>query len=227
MLQTMMTHIFSWPLFSAVQFHKCHSSSRFQYCSPPITWPYTQPQCHTNLSFIRVIQQYMTAYGLGDSWRARNTLLRVYSYVSSAHLSSSRINFFLVSNSLIQQISENTIHSIIISDHAPVSLTIDIPVQKKTSTRWRSNTSLLEGRNFLSGHPFLEISPKKLSKNLTFNTLGNRQSSHESIIISYSSHKKKKQQQLENTLEQIIIITVYNSIWRSTYQTQTTKNEIV
>ena len=158
----------------------------------------------------------MTVYGLGDSWRARNTLLRVYSYVSSAHRSSSRINFFLVSNSLIQQISENTIHSIIISDHAPVSLTIDIPVQKKTSTRWRFNTSLLEDLNFTTLTKRVGIhfwrSLQKNSKNLTFNTLGNRQSSHESIIISYSSHKKKQQQQLENTLELIIIITVYNSI---------------
>lgn len=49
-----------------------------------------------------VIKQHMTDYGLGDNWRARNPLVREYSYFSSAHQSSSRIYFFLVSNSLIQ-----------------------------------------------------------------------------------------------------------------------------
>lgn len=113
----------------------------------------------------------------------------------------------MVSNSLIQQILENTIHSIIISDHAPVSLTLNIPAQKKISTRWRFNNSLLEDPNFttlirrewasfLEMNDSPEISPSTLWESGKAVMRG--------IIISYSSHKKKQQQQLENTLEQKI-----------------------
>ena len=158
--------------------------------------------CHSS----DVIKQYMTDYGLGDSWRARNPSLREYSHISSAHRSSSRIDFFLISNSLIQQISEN-IHSIIISDHAPVSLTLNTPVLKKTSTRWRFNTSLLEDLNFTSlikreWAAFLEMNE---SPDISPSTLWETgKAVMRGIIISYSSHKKKQQQQLENTLEQKI-----------------------
>lgn len=63
--------------------------------------------CHST----EIIKQYMDDYGLGDSLRIRNPSLKEYSYFSPLHQSYSRIEFFLVSNSLTQHIQKNTIHS--------------------------------------------------------------------------------------------------------------------
>uniref|UniRef100_A0A0E9Q929 Uncharacterized protein n=1 Tax=Anguilla anguilla TaxID=7936 RepID=A0A0E9Q929_ANGAN len=39
----------------------------------------------------------MSNFGLGDSWRLKNSLIREYSYFSPPHQSFSRIDFFLTS----------------------------------------------------------------------------------------------------------------------------------
>lgn len=97
-----------------------------------------------------IIKQYMEDYGLSDSWRMRNPFLREYSYFSTVHQCSSRIDLFIISNSLITKISDNTIHSIVISDHAPISLSINTQTYAKTSIIWRFNNSLLEDSNFIT-----------------------------------------------------------------------------
>ena len=71
----------------------------------------------------------------------------------------------LISNSLIQYIQENTINSIMISYHAPVSLSINTQAHIKPPTRWRFNTSHMEGPDFNSTikrewSSFLEINKK-------------------------------------------------------------------
>ena len=145
--------------------------------------------------------------GLGDSWRMRNPSLREYSYFSPLYQSSSRIDFFLVSNSLTH-IKENTIHPIMISDHAPVSLAINTQTHIKPPTRWRLNTSLLEDPDFDSlirreWASFLEMNDSpEISPSLLWET---GKAVLRGKIISYSSYKKKQQQQLENTLEQKIL----------------------
>lgn len=150
-----------------------------------------------------IIKQYMADYGLSDSWRMRNPGLREYSYSSSAHQCSSRIDLFIISNSLIPNISDNTIHSIVISDHAPVSLCIQTQAHIKTQTRWRFNTSLLEDPDFstlirrewtfyLKMNDSPDTSPSLLWEAGKAFIRGK--------IISYSSYKKKQQQQLEYTI---------------------------
>ena len=105
----------------------------------------------------------------------------------------------LISNSLIQYIQENTINSIMISYHAPVSLSINTQAHTTPPTRWRFNTSHMEGPDFNSmikreWSSFLEIndSPEILPSLLweTGKALMRRK------IISYSSYKKKRQQEL-------------------------------
>ena len=149
----------------------------------------------------------MVDYGLGDCWRVRNPSSKDYSFFSPVHQSSSRIDFFLVSNSLIQHISENNIHSIIISDHAPVSLNLATPSQTKPSARWRFNSSLLDDPDFTTlikreWASFLEINDSpEISPSTLWET---GKAVMKGIIISYSSFKKKQQQQLEKTLEEKI-----------------------
>jgi len=67
------------------------------------------------------IKQFMSDFGLGDSWRLQHPNAKEYTFFSPVHHSYSRIDFFLTSNSIIPNISESKIHQIVISDHAPVT----------------------------------------------------------------------------------------------------------
>ncbi len=70
-------------------------------------------------------------------------------FFSHVHHSYSRLDYFLVSSSLLSDISDTEIHPIAVSDHAAVSLTL---VNKKTtppSNNWRFNTSLLKDDDFI------------------------------------------------------------------------------
>lgn len=152
-----------------------------------------------------IITQYMEDYGLSDSWRMKNPTHREYTYTSPHYHTSSRLDFFLISNSLSQYIAENTIHPIIISDHAPVSLTISTQTKiNKPQSRWRLNTSLLEDTEFNTlirreWASFLEMNDSpETSPSLLWET---GKAVIRGTIISYASHKKRKQQELENALE--------------------------
>ncbi len=136
----------------------------------------------------------MTDFGLGDSWRMRNPSSREYSYFSPLHQSSSRIDYFLVSKSFTQHIQENRIHPIIISDHAPVSLSIKLNLNIRSPTRWRFNTSLLQDPHFTplikrEWASFLEMNDSpEISPSLLWET---GKTVLTGIIISYASYKKK------------------------------------
>lgn len=90
----------------------------------------------------------MSDYGLMDIWRLKNPNTQEYSYFSPHHKSYSRIDYFLVNNSLIYNIIDPTIHTIIISDHAPVSITILTQHQSLPPSRWCFNISLLKDKQF-------------------------------------------------------------------------------
>lgn len=141
----------------------------------------SNPGNSRNWHSTETIKQYMNDYGLSDSWRMRNPSLREYSYCSS-----SRIDLFLVSNSLAQHISANTIHPIIISDHAPVSLSINTHAHIKPPTRWRFNTSLLEDPDFST------LIKTEWASFIT--AMGNRQSRNkrQNHIIFIIQRKKKR-----------------------------------
>ncbi len=97
-----------------------------------------------NWESTNIVKQYMSDYGLCDAWRSLHTNSREYTFFSHVHHSYSRLDYFLVSSSLLSDISDTEIHPIAVSDHAAVSLTL---VNKKTtppSNNWRFNTHCLK-----------------------------------------------------------------------------------
>lgn len=146
----------------------------------------------------------MIDLGLGDSWRLTNPNSREYSYFSAVHKSYSRIDYFLTSNSLISDILNTTIHPIIISDHAPITITTDNRNDTKKSLRWRMNTSLLQDNEFneyfkkewaffMETNDTPDISASTLWETAKVVLRGK--------IISYSTYKYKKEQSREKELE--------------------------
>lgn len=87
--------------------------------------------------------------GLVDVWRVFNPSARDYTFYSAPHNTLSRIDYFLVSNSIMPSAMSCSIGSIHVSDHAPVLLHLSSFGTPPKSPRWRLNSSLLHDSNFL------------------------------------------------------------------------------
>lgn len=141
------------------------------------------------------INQYMSDFGLGDSWRTLYPSDRKYTYFSTVHQSFSRLDYFLISNTLTTLVKQIIIHPIIISDHAPVSLTLSMNPYIKPPPRWRFNISLLDNPEFTTliereWASFMEMND---SPEVSASTLWETgKVVIRGKIISYSSQEKKR-----------------------------------
>ncbi len=97
-----------------------------------------------NWESTNIVKQYMSDYGLCDAWRSFHPNRRKYTFFSHVHHSYSRLDYFLVSSSLLSDISDTEINPIAVSDHAAVSLTLVNKKATPPSNNWRFNTSLLK-----------------------------------------------------------------------------------
>ena len=85
---------------------------------------------------------------LVDIWRLVNPSEREYTFYSHCHKSHSRIDFFLISNTLIDSVVDCKIGAIALSDHGAVELHIDLQTDRDRKGRWRLNTKLLQDEVF-------------------------------------------------------------------------------
>uniref|UniRef100_A0A3B3I4T3 Reverse transcriptase domain-containing protein n=1 Tax=Oryzias latipes TaxID=8090 RepID=A0A3B3I4T3_ORYLA len=143
-----------------------------------------------------ILKQYMNDLGLCDAWRSCHPSTKGFTFFSPVHHSQSRLDYLLVSNSLLKEIKSSNIHPIIISDHAPVSVTISREVPRPSGSTWRFNTSLLKDQEFI------EFFKKEWATFLEFNDTSEISPSilweaakavMRGKIISYSTHKKRKE----------------------------------
>lgn len=96
----------------------------------------------------KVLDTYRTSLGLFDPWRAKSHSDNAFSFFSHVHHSYSRIDFFLLDNYFLSEVHSCEYHSIVISDHTPVSVDINFPRRVPPSRQWRLNSSLLTQASF-------------------------------------------------------------------------------
>lgn len=77
-------------------------------------------------SSAKVMPSYAAQLGLSDPWRFNFPSMKAYSFFSHRHHSYSQIDFFLVDDRLLSKVKSCVYHSIVISDHAPTSMEINI-----------------------------------------------------------------------------------------------------
>lgn len=82
-------------------------------------------------------------FGLTDPWRHKFPVTKKYSFFSSVHHTYSRIDFFLLDIRLLSNIVTTEYHSIAISDHAPISLDLNMFTCPQPFRSWRFNSALL------------------------------------------------------------------------------------
>lgn len=81
---------------------------------------------------------------LVDAWRFFHPSDKELTFYSHPHTSYSRIDYFLISKSLLSITEQTMIGTILISDHAPVGMALRLgQLPKRRPTRWRFNSSLL------------------------------------------------------------------------------------
>ena len=83
-----------------------------------------------------------------DIWRTTNPSGRDYSFYSPVHNSYSRIDYFLVDAKLAPSIVNVKYHSIVISDHSPLTFLLCLDHVDKPHTSWRLNSYLLTEKKF-------------------------------------------------------------------------------
>lgn len=118
--------------------------------------------------------------------------------------SFSRADFLLSNNSIAQKITSR-IHPIIISDHASVSLSLQIESNLKLSPTWCFNISLLRDLEFdkIVRTEWVDFLETNDSPNLSPSLLWEAgKAVIRGKIISYSSYKKKQEQQAEKHIEE-------------------------
>uniref|UniRef100_A0A803SRA5 Reverse transcriptase domain-containing protein n=1 Tax=Anolis carolinensis TaxID=28377 RepID=A0A803SRA5_ANOCA len=92
-------------------------------------------------SLPRNLFQFMNEFDLWDIWRLKNPNQRDYTYYSSRHQVWTRIDMIWTSKSLAPKIEEMKIQARDLSDHCPITMTIN---KKDHRVNWRLDNNLIK-----------------------------------------------------------------------------------
>ncbi len=95
------------------------------------------------------IQSFLSNSGISDVWRFLHPSKKEYSFFSHVHHTFTRIDYFLIDDQLLPCARSCTYQGIVISDHAPVVLSLALPNLPQIKKHWRFNSSLLSDDEFI------------------------------------------------------------------------------
>ena len=97
-----------------------------------------------------LLAEFMDELSLVDILRIKNPSKRCFTYESSALKMKSRIDFFLISRSLISSTKTADIKTAIAPDHKDIRLFLQFENKKKGPGLWKFNNSLLNDDTFVN-----------------------------------------------------------------------------
>lgn len=102
-------------------------------------------RCTSQVSYatIKCLKKNFQAFHLVDVWRILHPDQRDYTFYSHPHDSYTRIDFFMLPQSLLSRVTAAAIGSITFSDHAPILVDIDLLSPPPKQWMWKINDSLL------------------------------------------------------------------------------------
>ena len=151
----------------------------------------------------KLLNSYIHDLRLTDIWWNLNPNNRQYSCFSSTQKTQSHLDYFLISMELQQNVMECGYNSIVLSDHAPTFLKLQLGTQETLFKRWRLQTYLLKDTTFVK---FVE---KRIDEYFEFNkeetSAGIRWEAFKAYIrgeiTGYTSTQNKKTNQEIITLD--------------------------
>lgn len=96
------------------------------------------------------IQSFLFNFGVSYVWRFLHPNKREYSFFSHVPHTFTRIDYFLIDNELILLTRSCAYQGIVISDHAPVVLSLALPGLPQIKKHWRLNSTLLSDNDFVT-----------------------------------------------------------------------------
>lgn len=96
------------------------------------------------------IQSFLSNFGVSDVWRSLHPNKREYSFFSHVHHTFTRIDYFFIDNELIPLARSCAYQGIVISDHAPVVLSLALPDLPQVKKHCRFNSTLLSDNDFVN-----------------------------------------------------------------------------
>ena len=101
-------------------------------------------------STVKNIQKIMLEYNLIDIWRLRNPDKRQFTWRKRNPIIQCRIDFWLISNDLQDDVKKAEIIPAIKTDHSAISLSVNsLQDQSFGPSYWKFNSSLLEDHNYI------------------------------------------------------------------------------
>lgn len=131
---------------------------------------------------------------LYDVWNTCNPDIYEFTFFSPVHHTMSRIDYILVSKSLLPCIHSSEIGSIFISDHAPISASFDMSLTTCKQGNWCFNNHLLSDQTLISEatsfiNEFFQFN--KSSDTSVHNNWDAFKASFRAFTIAYSAKKNK------------------------------------
>ena len=97
-----------------------------------------------------VILTWMEDMNMVDIWRLKNPSLRKYTYMRNRpHPHGSRIDYFLISSSLINLVKDISLGAKLLSDHKPNNLTITVTENNRRMGYFKLNTAHLKNPEYV------------------------------------------------------------------------------
>ncbi len=103
---------------------------------------------HRNRKARESLLQYMTHYKLTDIFRHKFPTVKKFSRLQKLPAASSRLDFFLIDGSLVENVKNVDIVPGIMSDHNMATLGADINPAPRGRGYWKFNTSLLNDQRY-------------------------------------------------------------------------------
>ena len=99
---------------------------------------------------VKKINEIMTAMDLIDIWRIRNPEKKQYTWTQKKPLIRRRLDYWLISTEIQDDITEANIIPAIKSDHSAITLTINsLDKQPFGPSHWKFNSSLLDDATYI------------------------------------------------------------------------------
>ena len=109
----------------------------------------SSPRITTMSKTAHTIRLFLNTNGISDTWRFRNPTTKCYSFFSPVHGTYSRIDYFFLDKKLLPLVSKCEYQAIVISDHAPLVMTLRVPTSQTDYRPWRLNSLLLSDQTFV------------------------------------------------------------------------------
>ena len=97
------------------------------------------------------IQNWKNSNDFCDVWRSRNPERKVFTYMTARDkIAWSRIDYFLLSNSLVNNCIDTSIDASVCTDHSLISVNLSMDLCKRGPGIWKFNNSLLQDNTFVT-----------------------------------------------------------------------------